>query len=224
MSIRLTFTILLVSLVSFGLNFQISNISNSQQVLSRSFQNLLENVGPIEQKLNQTFIEFVNSLNLTDACHSTIFRWTQALSSGQLWAIRMLDAFEGIPTGLTNGVITSFGEYDLCLNVKSDDQVDASDNRPVVHGKYCLIRPYIDVSDGIAVENIDMFSLLNNETQSHLISLSQTNRNKLKILMTMAGMNDKFYMMHIGICVPSQCSITDINNIYGKGKNVWEFP
>lgn len=205
----------LIVLLFEGRNNQRIN-SNEDNALQKMFTNVVQNIHPLEVRLNHTFHAFVDSLSLSSPCRSAVLRWTRALKAGHFWAIQMLDAFEGIPTGLTNGLITSFGEYDLCLNVKSDS-TDASEESQVVYGKYCLLRPYIDVSHGITFDQIDWFSLLNNETQTQLKQLAITNWNKLKTVMAMAGMTKKFHLFHLGVCVPSQCTVSDIDKVYYKG-------
>ncbi|CAG2109515.1 unnamed protein product [Medioppia subpectinata] len=52
----------------------------------------------------------------------------------------VFDSMGGIPSGLSDGVITSFGDYDQCLAVKSGPQM----NTKTIYGKYCL-----GLSDGV---------------------------------------------------------------------------
>ena len=134
-----------------------------------------------------------------------------------IYFLKVIDATGKIPSGLSNGVLTSFGDYDQCLNVVSPEHVGPS--MEPIRGKYCLVRPYIAIRALEQLENITGFSFLNNKTNSILMKDWKKNMNLIKVLATFnVRSNDKFYLFHHGVCISSKCSITDLQNIINKSE------
>lgn len=101
------------------------------------------------------------------------------------------------PAGLRTGAMTSFGEYDQCLDIKSP----MNGERDPIYGKYCLVRIYMteqNVTELVATQ-------------------PEMDINQLKLLMIYNLFADKFYIFNWGICIPSQCSAQDLLNFLNKG-------
>ena len=114
-----------------------------------------------------------------------------------------------MPSGFINGVFSSFGEYDECLDIESP--MDGSE--AVITGKYCLLKPILPMPP--------MGSLKQNET---IVKLNFTfdwmqNMNFDKyvnvILEASNLFNRTFYRM--GICMPSTCNSQEVENAINQG-------
>src|SRR5882724_11343979 len=109
-----------------------------------------------------------------------------------------------IPSGLSQGVITSFGDYDQCLSIKSINNYKSLNNNHI-YGKYCLVKPYIPFNDFKQLQEFNGFLFLNNNTNEWIKSLITVNINKVKVISSFNTMTDKVYAFHYGLCIPSQC-------------------
>ncbi|KMZ05335.1 uncharacterized protein Dsimw501_GD18372 [Drosophila simulans] len=65
-------------------------------------------------------------------CVNDLTTLVTALQGGQYWAIKMIDAWGGIPSGIFTGNVYDLGNFDECINIKKD----------AIRGKYC----FLDVS------------------------------------------------------------------------------
>ena len=114
--------------------------------------------------------------------------------------------------------MTSFGDYDQCLNMISPQRPGAPKTE-LLRGKYCLVRPYIPIQTLEQLENVTRFSFLTDETNSMLMKDWKKNMNLLKVLITYnMNIKDKFYLFHHGVCIPSMCTIDDFQNVINKGE------
>ncbi|KAH8247743.1 hypothetical protein KR038_009248 [Drosophila bunnanda] len=63
--------------------------------------------------------------------------WTQfmmALKAGQYWALKMIDAWGSIPSGILTGNAYDLGNFDECLNIKKEVSLGRT-----IRGKYCFL-------------------------------------------------------------------------------------
>ncbi|XP_026847265.1 nose resistant to fluoxetine protein 6 isoform X1 [Drosophila persimilis] len=79
-------------------------------------------------------------------CLADMAQFMQALTAGKLWALRMIDAWGSIPSGVLSGNAFHLGNFDEC--VKISEEITSSHS---IHGKYCfLIVPAASISLKIA--------------------------------------------------------------------------
>ncbi|XP_002137011.2 nose resistant to fluoxetine protein 6-like isoform X1 [Drosophila pseudoobscura] len=79
-------------------------------------------------------------------CLTDMAQFMQALTAGKLWALRMIDAWGSIPSGVLSGNAFHLGNFDEC--VKISEEITSSHS---IHGKYCfLIVPAASISLKIA--------------------------------------------------------------------------
>ncbi|XP_034664724.1 nose resistant to fluoxetine protein 6-like [Drosophila subobscura] len=80
-------------------------------------------------------------------CLADMAQFMQALTAGQLWALKMIDAWGSIPSGLLYGNAFHLGNFDEC--VKISKEVTSSHR---ISGKYCfLIVPISSTSQSAAL-------------------------------------------------------------------------
>jgi len=117
----------------------------------------------------------------------------------------------GIPTsGFADGVQSSFGEYDECLNIKSQN---SEDNNNVFTGQYCLLKlilPYPEKEDTSQNQTIELGSRYANEMN-------------LQKLFTVKALIERLNLWNgtvfrFGICIPSVCSAHEIENMLNKSR------
>ncbi|KAH8347531.1 hypothetical protein KR059_012045, partial [Drosophila kikkawai] len=67
-------------------------------------------------------------------CHSDIDKLATGLQSGQYWALKMIDAWGSIPSGLLTGNLYDLGNFDECLSVREE-----INQTRTISGKYCFL-------------------------------------------------------------------------------------
>ncbi|KAH8346713.1 hypothetical protein KR084_008532, partial [Drosophila pseudotakahashii] len=68
-------------------------------------------------------------------CYAEFAQLTAGLSSGNLWAYKMMDSWGSIPAGILMGHLKDLGHYDECVRI--DQAIGSSYN---ILGKYCLAQ------------------------------------------------------------------------------------
>ncbi len=121
------------------------------------------------------------------------------------YASIVLDATAKIPTGLLDGTIADYGEYEECLNIKVTEEEPLT-----INGKYCmaLISTPIPPKPEILTFH------------KPILNVSQTPL-KNTIWELLAKMFNFFYMskgFRAGLCVPSTCSAQEIQSIASGSK------
>ncbi|XP_060663466.1 nose resistant to fluoxetine protein 6-like [Drosophila nasuta] len=73
--------------------------------------------------------------NLQDLqCLAEVAQLTQALQSGSLWALRMIDSWGRLPAGLLYGNTRDLGNFDECIRVNQEIALTGQ----TIRGKYCF--------------------------------------------------------------------------------------
>ncbi|XP_002137010.2 nose resistant to fluoxetine protein 6-like isoform X2 [Drosophila pseudoobscura] len=68
-------------------------------------------------------------------CLEDMAQFMQALTAGKLWALRMIDAWGSIPSGLLYGNIVDLGNFDECIKISNEITSSHS-----INGKYCFLK------------------------------------------------------------------------------------
>lgn len=83
---------------------------------------------------------------ISESCYADITDFLDAAKSRKAWALKMLDSYGKIPSGLEKGNINFIGSYDECVETKSDVEANPllGKARPKyprsVGSKYCRVR------------------------------------------------------------------------------------
>ena len=125
----------------------------------------------------------------------------------------VFDLMGRIPAGLTEGVVTSFGEFDECLHIESPH----SESLETIYCKYCLATHSIQMPTFKALKDCNSISFLNKAINELIKSEINKNVNTLKLLMSYNSNPDKLSAFRLGICIPSKCKASDIQNAINKG-------
>lgn len=90
------------------------------------------------------------TLGLTDVSLKLIGNMDQIDFSSNCYLIAVLDASSKAPAGILDGTLSSFGDYDQCLQVKSDNVKLGFD------GQHCMVKLSSD-TDKSSPSEIDTF-------------------------------------------------------------------
>ncbi|XP_017046351.2 O-acyltransferase like protein-like [Drosophila ficusphila] len=85
-------------------------------------------------------------------CLSDLAAFMTGLQSGQYWALKMLDAWGSIPSGLLTGNMYDLGQFDECLAIKKD----TSQGR-TIQGKYCFLSVSAAAALGVQTRMVGNF-------------------------------------------------------------------
>ncbi|KAH8387904.1 hypothetical protein KR093_010285, partial [Drosophila rubida] len=69
-------------------------------------------------------------------CAAEVAQLGQALQSGQLWALRMIDSWGSLPAGILHGNLRDLGNFDECIRVHHETPVTGH----ILRGKYCSAK------------------------------------------------------------------------------------
>lgn len=130
---------------------------------------------------------------LSPDCTIGLLRFMRGVRNLEPWAVRLIDASGKYPTGLFQGTISDIGAYDECIETVVHDKY----GHVQTSGQYCNI--YIKtVNDTSFLEHMLPAFLMTNKRSVELFNLLEDER--------VPG-------LRIGICMMSDCSRQDIQNI-----------
>ncbi|KAH8347525.1 hypothetical protein KR059_012047, partial [Drosophila kikkawai] len=136
------------------------------------------------RSLGFAFAEFFKDITLDDLgiriprlpteadllCLGDMAQFMASLKAGELWALRMIDAWGSIPSGLFTGNSYDLGNFDECLNIKKG----ISETR-VIRGKYCFLR--VSLGQLLGVDNAALSALSFNSASCFPASCSASHMN-----------------------------------------------
>lgn len=190
----------------------IKEVSEYENIIN-SYNAVSKNIIPIEHMIKHKFYEFIYSLDLPDDCLASYARIISAMKSGELWAFKFLDSSGKIPSGVTEGVSSFFGDYDQCLNIQS---THSDSNSHLFQGKYCLASPQLAFPSFEVLHSNITIKFLNNKTNLLLNKVVKRKMNTIKLFMANNFYITKFTFFRYGFCIPSNCEAKHIQNAINK--------
>ncbi|KAK1137721.1 hypothetical protein K0M31_002215 [Melipona bicolor] len=118
--------------------------------------------------------------------HTEIFH--RELAKFTLWALKMYDATAKIPSGLLNGNVNQFGDFDECIEIEGSDGIQ---------GQYCLA--YLQLS--IDKSRLDL-NHLHRLIHSHYAFRSNITDPGHRV--------PRFNIVNWAVCTPASCSFKDV--------------
>ncbi|XP_001942708.2 regulator of hypoxia-inducible factor 1 [Acyrthosiphon pisum] len=122
--------------------------------------------------------------------HSQIY--LRELEKLTIWALRMYDSSAKIPSGILNGNINQFGDFDQCLRV--------NDENSGIQGQYCLT--YVEMT----------LPSNSNEKLKYIIDLMHSHSAFRSRLEDPGHRVPRFSTMNWAVCTPASCSPADIEH------------
>ncbi|KAH8337651.1 hypothetical protein KR074_002768 [Drosophila pseudoananassae] len=128
-------------------------------------EDVLQDLQRIDQirSLGLQFAHFFRNATLTDLslpdaraptaqdylCLQELADFSMALSTGQYWALKMIDSWGFLPSGVLTGNFYDLGNFDECVNIKA-----AGSQSSTIRGKYCFLTvtpgEILGISTGVA--------------------------------------------------------------------------
>ena len=107
----------------------------------------------------------------------------------------------GMPSGILEGVFSSVGEYNECLDIRSP-----SDSQIAITGQYCLAKPIIP--------HPKRNSYRKGEPILNIFSIPEQYIDEVIDLLYLFNGS----LINVGICIPSTCSPIDVQNAINQSK------
>jgi hypothetical protein len=118
-----------------------------------------------------------------------------------------------LPSGLAEGVTSSFGEYYECLDIKSPKN---EENKDIIAGQYCLMKIILPFPSKKSYREGEPM-IQNTISNKYAKEANLGNFNAIKSIIT--GLNlAKGAFYRLGICIPSVCSAHEIETMINRSE------
>ncbi|XP_046734694.1 O-acyltransferase like protein-like isoform X1 [Diprion similis] len=151
---------------------------NFAEEIDRESRNLLE--------LIPAYLPGTGSVSAECRRDSNIFK--RELNKFSLWALKMFDATAKIPSGLLNGNVNQFGDFDECVGVQGSEGIQ---------GQYCLAYLKLDMDDS-------------RPDLKHLHRLLHSHYAFNSNLTDPGHRVPRFSTVNWAVCTPASCSPQDV--------------
>lgn len=145
-------------------------------------------------------LEMFSSYNLSGDCLLGFGYFVDALNNFEPWALRMLDSSSKIPEGIMYGSISSFGNYDECIDTVGTHE---ESNEVYFKGQYCAINYY-----PVTPNSFDPKYLSRELAKAHMFRKLLRQFPTVQISIGLQLARTRF-----GYCFPSTCSKDDVKKL-----------
>lgn len=192
------------------------------QLMFRYLDLMFDGIGGSEmvQEITRQFDLYDSVVTkLEPKCARDIQHFRNSFKQHKMWALRMLDSYGKIPSGVTYGRFSSQGDFEECVRVKVDETVQRKvpssrgyrDEHYKFYGKYCLMDFRLPLPERPRDKLLSI--------HEPVLNLSNTEIGKKYPEMTnYSGYASVFYeagYMH-AFCLPSSCRVEDFTQALGK--------
>ncbi|KAG8200755.1 hypothetical protein JTE90_022356 [Oedothorax gibbosus] len=149
-------------------------------------------------------MEHSGKMNISSQCMREAMQLIGGIKSIKPWAIRFIDASAKIMDGILTGSMSSFGSYDECVDTMVLSEKSRDKGKLLFQGQYCSIDVTPPLPDKPKFYKLD-------EVVPELKNFSQGGN-----VVNEAAKYAHFFhflTLRLGICVPSGCSVDDINQV-----------
>ncbi len=152
-------------------------------------------------KVYQKYIESVyKSTNISEKCETSILDTLRALQNLEDWSYQMYNSWGKFPpSGVIEGTVTDFGDYDQCLAIKP--------NQVIGESQYCLIDISLPLPKPMPIHQ-NIFHKVNVLPQF-------VNKSSNNVFVELSKDASFFYWiyMRLGICAPNLCKSDDLKEL-----------
>ncbi|KAK6620386.1 hypothetical protein RUM44_006787 [Polyplax serrata] len=127
-------------------------------------------------------------------CREDSEKFVRHLKRMDVWALKMHDSSGKVPSGLLNGNINQFGDFDQCLDV-DEPQVN-------IKGKYCLV--YFQIHNRESQVESSQLSKAFDLLHSHFFFRSKLTDPGHRV--------PRFSTLNWGFCIPHTCAHSDLQS------------
>ncbi|XP_026467559.1 O-acyltransferase like protein-like [Ctenocephalides felis] len=168
----------------------------------------MDNLGSIPEKWLQILPPFdpAASPTVSAKCRSQSKKYLAALQNFEFWALKMHDASGKLSSGILNGNINQFGDFDQCLNIESETKTGQyfdikTAHEDAIRGKYCLAYLEIKLPQNLLPGN-EKLAKLHKLVQSHYAFQSRLEDPGHRV--------PRFSQTGWALCVPNACTSNDV--------------
>ncbi|XP_035206130.1 nose resistant to fluoxetine protein 6-like isoform X2 [Stegodyphus dumicola] len=144
--------------------------------------------------------------NISRKCSQSLMKYVVALTKGKLWAVKMLDATSKLPPGILMGTMADFGSFDECLDI----EVRQKNGQLAFRGSSCAVEAKPPLPP-----KLGNFSLANVQVADPEDTFGAQFHAAYEALHAKA--------LRLIVCLPSACSVEDVQHIADKVANATDF-
>jgi hypothetical protein len=163
----------------------------------------LENQNYENQKI--FFESIYKTANISDDCKTSILRTMEAFKNLEYWSYQMYNSWGKFPpSGILEGTVTDFGDYDQCLAIKPNEVIGKS--------QYCLIDISLPLPQPMP-RHQNFYHKVNILPEF----MNKSGNNVFNKLLEHASY---FYWLYLrlGICTPNKCTENDVKAMAKKSE------
>lgn len=163
---------------------------------------LQENIQGRLKESRRGSMEMFESMSLSGSCTASLMNLMGGLGQLKSYAFKFMDASAKIPSGLMYGLLSDFGDFDQCLSIRSNANVDFEHEAEEggFSGKYCLVSVRLDY-------HVDL-----EPNSTHLEGIIPDGL-LWDDLIRQYWITDTPKPFQMGICVPSRCNSDDLKQL-----------
>ncbi len=181
---------------------------NSLNAISIGFwENLINSTLEFQNQnygTQKSYFESVyNSANISAECKSSILGALKSLENLEDWSYQMYNSWGKFPpSGIIEGTVTDFGDYDQCLDIKPNEVIGES--------QYCLIDISLPLPKPMPIHQ-NFFHEIN-------VLPEFMNKSSNNVFVKLSKDASLFYWVElkVGVCLPNMCSHNDVKALLEK--------
>ncbi|KAG5878798.1 hypothetical protein JTB14_026062 [Gonioctena quinquepunctata] len=129
-----------------------------------------------------------NINGVSPECRQQSRKYLEDLEQFKMWALKMYDSTAKLPSGILNGNVNQFGDFDMCLAAHS--------GRDNIRGQYCLAAMEVEAPQSSYLTGL--FTLIH--SHHHFKSRLEDPGHRVP----------RFSSINWALCVPSACTSQDV--------------
>jgi hypothetical protein len=183
------------------------SINKTNCFISSDWGKLINATKLYQQKYLSSNVQYFDAIfkttNISKECESSILDTIKAFNNSEDWAFQMYNSWGKFPpTGILEGTVTDFGDYDQCLDIEPNEVIGKS--------QYCLIDISLPLPKPMPIHQ-NFFHKVN--VLPEFLNKSQNN-----VFVKLSENASFFYWIFIrlGICSPKLCTQRDLWSIAEK--------
>ncbi|KAK6625957.1 hypothetical protein RUM43_006256 [Polyplax serrata] len=136
-----------------------------------------------------------------DMCKKHINIYKKQRNKYKMWALMMFDASAKLPSGVLQGNINQYGDFDECLSINAVfKKPDPKGDSLGIRGKYCLA-------------NVDLYTELQNDTLYRVLERIKSFSFVSSTVDDPSHFIPRFSSINWGLCVPDTCPAEDVEKL-----------
>jgi len=162
------------------------------------WENLLSASVKLKDNFKTDYLRtIVKSSHISQECQTSILKTLESLNNLEDWSYKMYNSWGRFPpSGVLEGTVTDFGDYDQCLSIVPNEVIGES--------QYCLVDISLPLPKPMPKHH-NIYHKVNVLPES-------VNQSENNIIVKLSKKASFFYwfFIRLGICTPNKCTKSDI--------------